>query len=126
MPMLGVLTLELDVPPNSPLIAACPCAAMTIPSGKQALLDAMEPQAGGTPPTFEKSKQLHPGRQVAHCPQTEPSGHGPQAQSTSLGTQLMVVLVSQTGGSDAGHAAPGAQVCPELEHADDWLVFTHW
>jgi hypothetical protein len=31
-----------------------------IPSGRQDLLDAMEPQVDGTPPRFEKSKQVQP------------------------------------------------------------------
>jgi hypothetical protein len=35
-----------------------------MPSGRQALLDAIEPQAGGMPPTFEKSKQLQPAGHV--------------------------------------------------------------
>jgi hypothetical protein len=31
-----------------------------IPSGRQDLSDAMEPQVDGTPPRFEKSKQVQP------------------------------------------------------------------
>jgi hypothetical protein len=99
---------------------------MMIPSGRQAWLDAMEPQLDGMPPTIEKSKQLHPGRQVAHAPQTAPAGHGPQAQSTSLGRQFMTAVVVQGCGSGAGQFSPVAQVAPLEELQPDPPTFTHW
>jgi hypothetical protein len=97
-----------------------------MPSGKQAWFDAMAPQLDGTPPTIEKSKQLHPGRQVAQGPQTAPAGHGPQAQSTSLGTQFMIAALAQGCGSGAGQFSPAAQVTTLEALQPDSPVFTHW
>jgi hypothetical protein len=114
--------LELELPPNSPLTSACPWAAMTIPSGRQALLDAMEPQADGTPPMLAKSKQLQPGRQVWHGPQAAPAGQGPQAQSTSVGRHNIVGVVSQVGGGAQVSFAAQAPLEPQL----DSPTFTHW
>jgi hypothetical protein len=104
------------------LIAACFCIAMTIPSGRQALLDAMEPQADGTPPMLAKSKQLQPGRQVWHGPQAAPAGQGPQAQSTSVGRHNIVGVVSQVGGGAQVSFAAQAPLEPQL----DSPTFTHW
>ena len=109
------LPLELELNANSPLTVACPCAARIIPSGRQAWLDAMEPQLDGTPPTFEKSKQLQPEGQA-----------WPEAQSKSLGRQFMVTVVPQVGGVGAGQVSPAAQAPPDPVHQLDSLTFTHW
>jgi len=86
-----------------------------MPSGRQAWLDAMEPQLDGTPPTFEKSKQLQPAGQA-----------WPEAQSTSLGRQFMVTVVPQVGGGGAGQVTPAAQAPPDPVHQLVSLTFTHW
>jgi hypothetical protein len=85
-----------------------------IPSGRQALFDGTEPQAGGMPPWFEKSKQLQPVGQI-----------WPAAQSTSLGRQFMTTFVPQVGGGGAGHVVPAAQPPEEPVHQLDSLTFTH-
>jgi hypothetical protein len=75
----------------------------------------MEPKAGGTPPTFEKSKQLHPVGQAR-----------PEAQSMSLGRQFMMACVAQVGGGAGAHVSPLAQTPDDPLHMLDSLTFTHW
>jgi hypothetical protein len=86
----------------------------------------MEPQVDGTPPTFAKSKQFQPAGQVAQAPQVAPAGHGPHAQSMSLGRQFMTTVVPQVGSGGGGQVPPTAQTTPEAVHQLDSLTFTHW
>jgi hypothetical protein len=87
-----------------------------IPSGRQALPDAMVAQSAGMPPSYEKSKQL------------QPAGHGcPEPQSVSLGRHFMIGVLVQVGGSGAGQVKPGWQAeAPPVHDPPDSPTFTHW
>ena len=86
-----------------------------IPSGRQDLLDAMEPQVDGTPPRFEKSKQLQPVGQAC-----------PRPQSMGLGMQFMMAVVTQGVCGGGGQIAPAAQAWADPAHEPDSPTFTHW